>query len=76
MVETHPAFGRLKEMAEQQKKHHFVVLSDILSTLAQEQDAPFLSYLTRNLFLYPDLHGVLLPGGARVLTRLQAIEVQ
>jgi ribulose kinase len=57
MVETHPAFAKLKELASERQKHHFEVLLDILSVMMEEQKAPFPSFLTRNLFLYPDLHG-------------------
>lgn len=57
IVETHPAFEKLKELSTQQKKHHFVILAETLARLAEEQKAPFLPYLTRNLFIYPDLHG-------------------
>lgn len=57
MVETHAAFPRLKELAKEAGVHHFQYLSDTVEKMAKEQGAPFLSHLTRNLFLYPDLHG-------------------
>ena len=61
MVETHPAFPRLKELAAEQETHHFVVLGKLLESMSREQKAPFLPWLTKNLFLYPDLHGERLP---------------
>lgn len=57
MVETHPAFEKLKQAAAEEGIHHFVLLGQMLAAMAEEQKAPFLPYLTRNLFLYPDLHG-------------------
>lgn len=58
MVETHPAFGRLQTLAAEKGIHHFQYLANMLEEMKQEQSAPFLPYLTRNLFLYPDLHGL------------------
>lgn len=66
MVETHPAFGKLEQLAKEKGLHHFALLAELLQTIAQEQKAPFLTWLTRNIFLYPDLHGrmILLNGEA------------
>lgn len=57
MVESHPAFPHVKELAKEAGMHHFQYLSNMLEEMKTAQNAPFLSYLTRNLFLYPDLHG-------------------
>ncbi|KAK0544139.1 hypothetical protein OC846_005617 [Tilletia horrida] len=57
VVETHPAYNQLKELAAKQKKNTFAVLSDILSQLQEERKAPSLSHLTAHLHLYPDFHG-------------------
>ena len=57
MIETHPAWPQLQALAKQQGKNHFVLLGELLKKLAEDTKAPFLSYLNRNLFFYPDLHG-------------------
>lgn len=57
MVESHPAFGRLQEKSKEAGVHHFQYLSDMIDQMAKDQNAPFIPWLTRNLFLYPDLHG-------------------
>ena len=57
MVETHPAFEKLKSLSADKGIHHFQYLANMLEDMKEEQKAPFLPYLTRNLFLYPDLHG-------------------
>ncbi|POY73768.1 hypothetical protein BMF94_3306 [Rhodotorula taiwanensis] len=57
MVDTHPASERLKQMAKEQGTNHFALLTDILDRMVKEKGAPFMSYLTRDMYLYPDLHG-------------------
>ncbi|KAI5475847.1 protein of carbohydrate kinase, FGGY type family [Pseudohyphozyma bogoriensis] len=57
MIDTHPASTRLKELAKEKGTNHFSLLTEILEEMAKEQKAPFLSYLTKNIQLYPDLHG-------------------
>ena len=57
MIESHPAWTKLQVLAEEKKTNHFVLLAKMLEELKAEQKAPFYTYLTRNLFLYPDLHG-------------------
>ncbi|GAA5841885.1 hypothetical protein JCM11251_005411 [Rhodosporidiobolus azoricus] len=57
MVETHPAFPKLKQMAEEKGTNHFVLLTEILDEMVKEKKVPFMSYLTRDMYLYPDLHG-------------------
>lgn len=57
MVDTHPAAERLKQMAKERGTSHFALLTEILERMVQEKGAPFMSYLTRDMYLYPDLHG-------------------
>jgi ribulose kinase len=57
MVDTHPASGKLKEMAKERGINHFELLTKLLEEMVKEKKAPFMSYLTRDLYLYPDLHG-------------------
>lgn len=57
MVDTHPAAERLKQMAKDQGTNHFALLTEILERMVKEKGAPFMSYLTRDMYLYPDLHG-------------------
>ena len=57
MIDTHPASARLKELAKEQGTNHFALLTSILEKMAQDKGAPFLSYLTKDYYLYPDLHG-------------------
>ena len=57
MLETHPAYTKLLAQAKEKGINHFVLLGQLLEELLQEQEAPFLTYLTRGLHIYPDLHG-------------------
>ncbi|BGP15357.1 hypothetical protein JCM10213_001451 [Rhodosporidiobolus nylandii] len=57
MVETHPAFEKLKEQAKAKGTNHFALLQEILEEMVKEKKAPFMSYLTKDMQLYPDLHG-------------------
>ena len=57
MVETHPAFAKVSATASERDVHHYVLLGEMLQAMASEQEAPFLTALTKNVFLYPDLHG-------------------
>lgn len=58
MLETHPAWNKLLETSKQKGINHFVYLGDLLEELVKEQQAPFLTYLTKDLHIYPDLHGM------------------
>ena len=60
MLETHPAYDKLLKQAKQNGVNHFVLLGQLLEELQKEQGAPFLTYLTRELHIYPDLHGMAL----------------
>src|SRR6186713_2860090 len=57
MIDTHVASDKLKAMAKEQGTNHFALLGQIVDKLVKESKAPFISYLIRNINLYPDLHG-------------------
>lgn len=57
MIDTHPAAEKLKATAKAQDTNHFALLGQIIDNLVKETKAPFVSYLIRNMNLYPDLHG-------------------
>lgn len=57
MIDSHPACGKLKELAKQKGVNHFVLLTSMVHDLAKERNAPFLSALTKHYYVYPDLHG-------------------
>lgn len=57
MIDSHPASDRLKALAKEQGTNHFSLLTEILNKMALDRKAPFLSYLTKDYYLYPDLHG-------------------
>lgn len=57
VVETHPAYEQLKQIAVQRKLHFHTVLDDRLSELAKENNVPTLSQITKNIHIWPDFHG-------------------
>ncbi|OJT04419.1 hypothetical protein TRAPUB_4875 [Trametes pubescens] len=57
MITTHPAYPRLKELAEQQKTNIHEVLHNELEKLQKEEGAENLTELTKDVHFYPDLHG-------------------
>ncbi|GAA6032037.1 hypothetical protein JCM8097_003398 [Rhodosporidiobolus ruineniae] len=57
MVDTHPAAAKLKQQAKEKGTNHFSLLAEILDEMVKEKKVPFMSYLTRDMYLYPDLHG-------------------
>lgn len=57
MIDTHPASKRLKELAKEKGTNHFSLLTEILENMVKEKGVPFMSYLTKDIQLYPDLHG-------------------
>ncbi|GAA5912161.1 hypothetical protein JCM8208_000920 [Rhodotorula glutinis] len=57
MVDTHPAAGKLKQMAAERGTNHFALLTELLEQMVVDKKAPFMSYLTRDMHVYPDLHG-------------------
>lgn len=57
MIDTHPAADKLKQLAKEKGTNHFSLLTEILEEMVKEKGVPFMSYLTRDMYLYPDLHG-------------------
>ncbi|KAH9894101.1 Pentulose kinase [Cubamyces lactineus] len=57
MITTHPAYPRLKELAEKQNKNIHEVLQAELEKLRVEEKVDNLTELTKDLHFYPDLHG-------------------
>ncbi|BGP31454.1 hypothetical protein JCM10296v2_003218 [Rhodotorula toruloides] len=57
MIDTHPASDKLKQLAKEKRTNHFSLLTEILEEMVKEKGVPFMSYLTRDMYLYPDLHG-------------------
>jgi len=57
MITTHPAYPRLKELAEQQNTNIHEVLHNELEKLREENGASSWTELTKDMHFYPDLHG-------------------
>ncbi|PIL36645.1 hypothetical protein GSI_00334 [Ganoderma sinense ZZ0214-1] len=57
MITTHPAYPKLKELAQQRNTNIHDVLHDELERLREEKNAENLTELTKDLHFYPDLHG-------------------
>lgn len=57
IIDTHPVSSKLKGLANEKGVSIFSLLHGILDERAREVKAPTLSHLTRDLFIYPDLHG-------------------
>ncbi|GAA5904552.1 FGGY-family carbohydrate kinase [Sporobolomyces salmoneus] len=57
MIDTHPASEKLKQVAKEQGTNIFALLTTILEEMVKEKGVPFMSYLTKDYYLYPDLHG-------------------
>ncbi|GBE79116.1 Uncharacterized sugar kinase [Sparassis crispa] len=57
MITTHPAYPRLKELAQQQNIDIHEVLHDELEKLRMEAGAENWTELTKDMHFYPDLHG-------------------
>lgn len=57
MIDTHPASAGLKQIAKDQGTNIFALLTAILEEMVKEKKVPFMSYLTKDYYLYPDLHG-------------------
>lgn len=74
MVDTHPASARLKEMAKEKGTNHFSLLTELLEEMVEEKKAPYMSYLTRDLHLYPDLHGSFSPPLISVVSSLSTVQ--
>ncbi|EKM59553.1 uncharacterized protein PHACADRAFT_137471 [Phanerochaete carnosa HHB-10118-sp] len=57
MIKTHPAYNQLKEIAEERKTNIHTVLHDELEKLRQEAQVESFTELTKDMHMYPDLHG-------------------
>ncbi|KAF8904258.1 FGGY family of carbohydrate kinase [Mucidula mucida] len=57
MLTTHAAYPRLVEEGKKQGKNIHVVLQDLLEELKAREKVDSLTELTKDLHLYPDLHG-------------------
>ncbi|OCH84587.1 Pentulose kinase [Obba rivulosa] len=57
MITTHPAYGQLKELAEERGVSIHEVLHDELERLRAERHADSWTELLKNIHFYPDLHG-------------------
>lgn len=57
MIKTHPAYNQLKEIAEERKTNIHAVLHDELEKLRQEAQVESFTELTKDMHMYPDLHG-------------------
>lgn len=57
VIETHPAFNHAVSIAESYHANIYEYLNEHLKEMVQDQKAPTVSYLGRNLFFYGDLWG-------------------
>ncbi|THH01759.1 hypothetical protein EW026_g1009 [Hermanssonia centrifuga] len=57
MITTHPAYGKLKALAEERKTSIHEVLHDELEKLQAELGAESFTEITKDMHFYPDLHG-------------------
>ncbi|GLB33245.1 putative FGGY family of carbohydrate kinases, C-terminal domain [Lyophyllum shimeji] len=57
IVTTHPAYPQLVELGKEQQKNIHVVLQEILEKLRTDYKVETLTELTKDLHMYPDLHG-------------------
>lgn len=57
VIETHPAFNQAYSMAESHHTNIYEYLNEHLKEMAQDQQAPCVSYLGRHFFFYGDLWG-------------------
>jgi FGGY-family pentulose kinase len=57
ILETHPAYQEAKELAKLENKNIYDYLDQHLHSLAQQSNAPTISYLGRHFFFYGDLFG-------------------
>ncbi|KAF9526703.1 hypothetical protein CPB83DRAFT_769830 [Crepidotus variabilis] len=58
MLTTHKAYDELVDRGRKEGKDIFVVLDDVLEELRVDRGAESLVELTKDLHLYPDLHGL------------------
>ncbi|EJD00891.1 Pentulose kinase [Fomitiporia mediterranea MF3/22] len=57
MITTHAAYPQLKEIAENEKTSIHIVLANELERQRKEKGFETLTELTKDMHLYPDLHG-------------------
>ncbi|OOQ85785.1 sugar kinase [Penicillium brasilianum] len=57
VIETHPAFNQAHSIAESYHANIYEYLNEHLKEMAQDQQAPCVSYLGRHFFFYGDLWG-------------------
>lgn len=57
IIETHPAHNQATAVAQSYDANIYEYLNTRLGEMAQEQNAPSISYLARHFFLYGDLWG-------------------
>jgi len=57
VIETHPAFQEATSVAETYNTNIYDYLNDRLREMAEQQNAPHLSWLGRHFFFYGDLFG-------------------
>ena len=66
----HPAEGEMKRLAKEKGIHWFTWINQYLVQLAQQEGAPFVSALSRNFHVYPDMHGNRSPLGSLLPLRV------
>lgn len=57
IIDTHPAAPTLHTIASETNRSPFTVLHDKIDSLAETCSLTHASYLTKDLFIYPDFHG-------------------
>ncbi|KAJ3045117.1 hypothetical protein HDV00_011842 [Rhizophlyctis rosea] len=57
VLSLHPAITQAKQEASAKNISVYEYLNDRLQALAQEQNVPFIAYLTKDLHVSPDFHG-------------------
>ena len=57
IISTHPAYSELQTVAKKEEKSIHTVLAGVLDRLLSEAGTTSLTRLTKDLHLYPDLHG-------------------
>lgn len=67
MVDTHPYAAQLKKEAKEKGTNHYALLSEILEQLKSQNNAPSLTYLTKDYLIYPDFHGRVSKNPCRLL---------
>ncbi|KAJ9093599.1 hypothetical protein QFC19_008266 [Naganishia cerealis] len=58
IMQTHPAYNKVLDMAKQRSSNVFDILEEKLEELKKDRGCGSSTELTKNLHLYPDLHGL------------------